>query len=54
MKEKGFLKGRKSWTCDNEGVQGDVVKWGLAVVGWEWCQSKEEIKAGRMVPVRKW
>jgi hypothetical protein len=27
---------------------------GVAVAGWQWWQSKEDIKAVRMVPVRKW
>jgi hypothetical protein len=27
---------------------------GVAVAGWEWDQSKEEIKAVRMVSVRTW
>jgi hypothetical protein len=26
----------------------------VAVAGWQWCQSKEEIKAVRMVPVKRW
>jgi hypothetical protein len=28
-----------------------VARWGVAVVGWEWYQSTEEIRAVRMVPV---
>jgi hypothetical protein len=24
------------------------------VVWWEWCHSKEEVKAVRMIPVRAW
>jgi hypothetical protein len=31
-----------------------VVARGVAVVGWGWYQSREEIKAVRMVVVRIW
>jgi hypothetical protein len=31
-----------------------TVGWGVAVAGWEWCQSIEESEAVRMVVVRKW
>jgi hypothetical protein len=31
-----------------------VVGWGVAVAGCSWCQSIEEIRAVRMVPVRVW
>jgi hypothetical protein len=27
---------------------------GVAVAGWQWCHSTEEIKAVRMVPVAIW
>jgi hypothetical protein len=52
--KKWTKKVEKSWKCDSGGVQGDVVKWGVAVDGWEWCQSIEEIKAVRLVVVREW
>jgi hypothetical protein len=41
----------KNGNSDKEGV---AVAWGVAVAGWQWWQSKEEIKAVRMVPVKKW
>jgi hypothetical protein len=31
-----------------------TVGWGVAVAGWEWCQSIEESESVRMVPVRVW
>jgi hypothetical protein len=31
-----------------------VAGWGVAVVGWQWYQSIEQIKAVRMVLVRVW
>jgi hypothetical protein len=29
-----------------------VAGWGVAVAGWQWCHSKEEVETFRMVPVR--
>jgi hypothetical protein len=31
-----------------------AVAWGVAVAGWQWCQSTGQIKAVRMVVVRAW
>jgi hypothetical protein len=36
------------------GLSGLVAGWGVAVAGWQWDQSTEEISAVRMVCVREW
>jgi hypothetical protein len=41
----------KNGKCGKEGV---AVAERVAVAGWQWWQSKEEITAVRMIPVRVW
>jgi hypothetical protein len=39
---------------DGSGGGMAVAGWGVAVVGWQWYQSTQGIKAVRMVLVRVW
>jgi hypothetical protein len=51
MSEDFFVKKKKVWHLDG---WDRVVASGVAVAGWQWCQSIDHINAVRMVPVREW
>jgi hypothetical protein len=47
--EKTLKKVAQKIKKGGSGICRMTVGWGVAVVGWEWCHSTEEIEAVRMV-----
>jgi hypothetical protein len=52
--DRDELEGQRVREDAEKGAPEGAVGRGVAVAGWQWCHSKEQIRAVRMIVDRRW